>query len=227
MTTTQITGRQAKTPFKLGDISGGDYAQVDTDGTVTLAGDATAWTDLRIEPSVRQAAGVGVPTFEKYFDDAPGTSRGVFLYSFTDESVAGNEKEVFFTMQMPHEWNGGDISMHVHFVPAATVNSSDIIWGLEYAWKSIGEVFGDTLIIQSSTTLRPDDANITAGKHYVAEFADISPGATADDISSILMGRLFRNSSDAGDTYTDKAGLLYIDAHFEVDSFGSAEEYIK
>jgi len=227
MTTTQITGRQIKTAVKIGDESGGDYTQIGTDGTLTLAGDARAWDDLRLEPTVRQAAGAGVPSFEKYFDDAAGTSKGVYLYSFTDEAVAGNEKEVFFTLQTPHAWAGTAISMHVHFVPAATVNSSDIIWGLEYCWKDIGETFGDTVIIQSSTTLLPDDANIAAGKHYIAEFADISPGATADGMSSILIGRLFRNSSDGGDTYTNKVGLLYIDAHYEIDSFGSNEEYIK
>lgn len=204
-----------------------DYVEIGYDGTFTLVSDATAYEDLRIEPTVRQAAGAGVPAFEKYFDDAGGTSRGVFLYSFTDEAVAGNEKEVFFTMQTPHGWDGTPISMHVHFVPAATVNTSDIIWGLEYCWKDIGETYADTLIIQSSTTLVPDDANITAGKHYIAEFADITPGLTADGLSSILIGRLFRNSSDGGDTYTDKVGLLYIDAHYAVNTFGSREEYVK
>lgn len=210
-------------------LAGGDsnYTKIGAEGTATLVGEAKAWEDLRIEPSVRQAAGAGVPAFEKYFDDLAGTSKGVYLYSFTDESVAGNEKEVFFTMQTPHQWAGTAISMHVHFVPAATVNASDIIWGLEYTWKDIGETYGDTTIVQSSTTLVPDDANITAGKHYLAEFADISPGSTADGLSSILIGRLFRNSSDGGDTYTNKVGLLYIDAHYEVDSFGSNEEYIK
>ena len=227
MTTTQATGRQLKVPLKIPQ-PGSDYVQIAADGTVTLAGEAIAWEDLRIEPSVRQAAGAGVPSFEKYFDDLAGTSKGVFLYSFTDESVAGNEKEIFFTMQSPHARAGGTaISMHVHFVPAATVNSSDIIWGLEYTWKDIGETYGDTTIIYSSTTLLPDDANITAGKHYISEFADISPGATADGLSSILIGRLFRNSSDAGDTYTNKVGLLYIDAHYQVDAFGSDDEYLK
>lgn len=226
MGTTQITGRQLKTPLKIPQ-PGTDYSQIDTDGTFTLHGDAMAWEDIRVEPTVRQAAGVGVPTFEKWYDNAANTSRGVFLYSFTDESVAGNEKEVFFTMQMPHAWAGTDISLHVHFVPASTVNASEIIFGLEYAWKEPGEVYADTLIVQSSGTLIPDDANITANKHYLAEFADISPGATADGLSSILIGRLFRNSSDAGDTYTDKVGLLYIDAHYQVDAFGSSEEYIK
>lgn len=215
--------------IKIGNIADGNFIQIDTDtGEIALAGEATAWDDLRVEPTVRAAAGAGVPSFEKYFDDIAGTSKGVYLYSFTDEAVAGNEKEIFFTMQMPHSWKvGTDIIFHVHFVPSATVNSSDIIWGLEYTWKAIGEVFGDTVIVYSSTTLMPDDANITVGKHYIAEFSDLTPGSTASGLSSILIGRLFRNSSAAGDTYTNKVGLLYMDAHFQVDSFGSFDEYVK
>jgi len=88
-------------------------------------------------------------------------------------------------------------------------------------------VFGDTAIIYTDGTMLPDDANITAGKHYLAEFADIVPGTTASSLSSILIGRLFRNSSSGSDTYTNKVGLLYIDAHYEVDSFGSFDEYDK
>lgn len=204
-----------------------DNVTFDNTGHQVFSGNAEVWEDLRIEPTVRQAAGAGVPSFEKYFDDTAGTSRGVYLLSFTDESVAGNEKEVFFTMQMPHAWNGGNIVMHVHFVPAATVNESDIVFGLEYAWKDIGQVFGDTTIVYSSTDLVPDDANITAGKHYIAEFADLTPGSNADGLSSILIGRLFRNSSSGSDTYTDKVGLLYIDAHIQLNTQGSDDEYTK
>ena len=46
------------------------------------------------------------------------------------------------------------------------------------------------------------------------EFTDITPGATEDGLSSILIGRLFRNSSNVADTYNvsgNKCGLLYID----------------
>lgn len=203
-----------------------DYTTFDSTGHQTMIGTAQPWDDLRIEPSVRQAAETGVPVFEKYFDDAAGTSRGVFLYSFTNE-ITVNQKEVFFTTQMPHAWNGGAILMHVHWTPAATENNTEVIWGLEYCWKDIGEVFGDTTIVYSSGTLVPDDANITAGKHYISEFVDLTPGTTADGISSILIGRIFRFSGDASDTYTNKVGLMYIDAHYQINSLGSTDEYLK
>jgi hypothetical protein len=213
----------------VGDTGFGDettnYTKFDYTGHMTMVGAAQPWEDLRVEPQAR-TTGVNTPAFEKWYDDAAGTSRGVYLYSF-DNAIANNEKEVFFTMQMPHAWNGGTIQMHVHWVPAATENNTDVIWGLEYTWKDIGEVYGDTTLITSSTTLYPDDANITAGKHYISSFAGIVPGTTADGLSSILIGRLFRNSSHGSDTYTNKVGLLYIDAHYQINSIGSNDEYTK
>ena len=223
-TTTPDTKLQVVGDLKVGDDNT-NYTNFDTTGHQTMVGTAQPWEDLRIEPSARTTS-ANAPTFEKWYDNAAGTSRGVYLYSF-DNALEANEKEVFFTMQMPHAWNGGAISVHVHWVPAATENTTDVIWGLEYTWKDIGEVYGDTTLVTSSTTLVPDDANITANKHYISEFADISPGTTADGLSSILIGRLYRNSSNASDTYTDKVGLLYIDAHYQISSIGSNDEYTK
>lgn len=218
--------------YKFGGLN--DYTEFDVNtGHQTMVGDAQPWEDLRIEPVVRQTAGTGVPAFEKYFDDSAGTSRGVFLYSFTDENTA-NQKEIFFTMQMPHAWNGGAIKLHIHWVGNEADTDATPIWGLEYTWKEIGEVFGDTTIvyttggnIDGSGTADPD---ITVGKHYISEFGDLTPGTSADGLSSILIGRLFRFSGDASDTYNvagNKCGLLYIDAHYQSNSLGSDEEYVK
>lgn len=193
----------------------------------------TFYDDLRIEPIAR-TTGTNAPTFEKWYDDAAGTSRGVYLYSFND-ATAGSEKEIFFSMQMPHAWKlGTPIAMHVHWVGAVSDTTAAPRWGLEYTWKDIGEVYGDSVIVYSTgqniDASGTPDPDVTANKHYISEFTDLVPGTTADGLSSILIGRLFRNSSDAGDTYNAggaKCGLLYIDAHYETDSPGSSTEYVK
>lgn len=183
-----------------------------------------AWDDLRIEPVARTTT--NVPAFEKWFDDAGGTSRGVYLYSFAKEAT-NNQDEIFFTMQMPHDWAATAISIHAHWIPADAQNAAVPAWGLEYAWADIGTNYGDTAIVYASATLVPNEANLTAFRHYISEFADITPSASQDGLSSILIGRLFRFSGDASDTYDDKVGLLYIDAHYERDTFGSITEYSK
>jgi len=57
------------------------------------------------------------------------------------------------------------------------------------------------------------------------EFADID--MTGDALSTILLCRLFRNSSNAADSFTGHVGLLYIDIHIEYAQLGSNEEYVQ
>lgn len=197
-------------------------------GTPTLG----HWEDLRIEPTVR-GAGARNPSFEKYFDNAAGTSIGVFLYSF-DDVAAASEKEVFFTMQMPHSWRQGTpIHLHCHWVGTSNDTTATPRWGLEYAFKDIGQTFGDTTTIYATGNIMDNglvDADITAGRHYLTEFEAINPDSTCDNVSAILIGRVFRNSSAAADTYNvagNKCGLLYIDAHYLVEDMGSINEYYK
>ena len=57
----------------------------------------------------------------------------------------------------------------------------------------------------------------------ITEFADID--MTGDALSTILLCRLFRNSSNAADSFTGSAMLLYIDCHVEMSQLGSKDEY--
>lgn len=224
-----LTGQFQLPSARIGDVT--NNSQFAADGTLTMNGTATVWDDLRIEP-VARTTGANAPTFEKWYDDTAGTSRGVYLYSF-DDAAAGSEKEVHFTMQMPHAWALTSIYMHVHWVGNNADTTAAPRWGLEYIWQKIGGGFGDTTIVYSdgsNYTGSGTDADIIANKHYISKFAAISPGTSANAISSILIGRLFRNSSDAADTYDvggNKCGLLYIDAHYEVNTLGSNTEYTK
>lgn len=206
-----------------------NYAEHEADGTLVLHGAATYFEDLRIEPSVR-TSGNHAPVLEKWGDDLAGTSIGVWAYSFDDVSAA-DEKEVMFSMQMPHAWKlGSDIAIHVHWLANLADTTATPRWGLEYCMAEIGTTFPDTTIVYAVGNTEAD-ADVKAYHHYVTAFAAITPGASADGISTVLMGRLFRNSSNAADTYNvgggNKCGLLYVDAHVECDALGSRSEWTK
>jgi hypothetical protein len=213
-----ITGGSAN----FGDSS--NYTRFDLTGHQTMAGNAKPWNDIRIEP-VARTTGNYAPTFQQYLTSG-SSSRGVYLYSFDDAEIS-QEKEIFFTMQMPHDWDNSTIHMHVHWIGTPTqATASKIRWGLEYSWAETNAVYPNTLTIYADTVIGGDTA-VTLNKHYLTEFADITPSAAQDGLSSIFIGRLFRNSSDNADTYTGKAGLLYIDAHYQMNSIGSDQELIK
>jgi len=62
-------------------------------------------------------------------------------------------------------------------------------------------------------------------KHQIAVLPDII--ATGDKISTMLGCRLFRDGSNAADTYANDAALLEIDFHFMLNTPGSSQEYTK
>jgi hypothetical protein len=93
-------------------------------------------------------------------------------------------------------------------------------WGLEYTWAEIGAVFPAVQTIYASVH-DPADADVVANKHYYTEFAHIHPTADQDNISSILVCRLFRDADNIADNYEADAGVLFVDFHFEVNMLGS------
>ncbi len=200
-----------------------DYTSFEADGTLKFNGAATVWDDLRLEPTVR-GSGANNPSFTKWIDNGAG-SIGIFLYEFTDVAT-GSQKEVYFTTQMPHGWKGTAIYPHVHWLPDAAGASQRPVWGLEYSWAEIGATFGNSAIVYT-TSLFPNDTNLIDDKHYISSFNAITPSASQDGLSSILICRLFRFSGDASDTFTGSCGLLYIDLHYEIDTIGSRSEFSK
>ena len=206
----------------MGDETGGNYAQFNANGELRLRGDATQWDDLRVPVTATTRQGSRDPDFTKFKDNGSG-SQGVFAYLFNKTT----EEELYFIAQMPHSWKQGSaIEAHVHWYP--TVNGSagtDVSWGMEYTWSNVGEVFGNTAIIYGDTNHLSE--TLVAGKHYITELGAID--ATGKTFSSILVCRVFRDAPGAGgtDDYDADAGLLEIDFHYQIDSLGSNEEYIK
>lgn len=172
--------------------------------------------DLRVPLTATKAAGIKDPTFAKFGDNGAGSS-GVFVWGFP----TGIERELFFSVQIPHGWKEGtDIYPHIHW--ATTVNGGagqKVSWGLEYQWADMYTIFGNTNLIYANTAI-PDE-QIVKDKHYFTEFAAISgSGKTA---SSMLNCRLFRDGISAGltDDFGDTAFMFEFDFHYEVYRFGT------
>jgi hypothetical protein len=197
----------------------------DANGFQIMSGDAQPWDDLRMEP-VARTTGTNAPAFEKYFDNLAGTSRGVYLYSF-DDAAGGSEKEIFYSVQLPHDWNQGAVAVHVHWVGNNADTTATPRWGIEYTWVEVDGTYGDTTTVYAVGNTG-SDANVVAGKHYVTDFGEFTPTASQDGLSSICVARLFRDSANVADTYDvagNKCGLLFVDTHYQRNSIGSSTEW--
>jgi hypothetical protein len=60
----------------------------------------------------------------------------------------------------------------------------------------------------------------------LASFPSITAAAITG-VSSMIVCRLYRNATDAADTYDTAAALLEFDFHYPIDAIGSTSELIK
>jgi hypothetical protein len=216
------------TSFKIGDVSGGDYIEIGTDGYLTLNGAATVYDDLRIPVTSTTAGGTKDPDFAVFKTNGSG-SQGVFLHWFDKNA----EEELYFSLQLPHSWKeGSNVFPHVHWV-GETTSTTGLFprWGLEYTWSNVNAAFGNTTIIYSDASTAASatvsgDTLVTADKHHISIIGDgTGIDGTGQTFSSMLMCRIFRDATNATDDYPFDAGLLEIDFHYQIDSLGTNNEF--
>lgn len=191
----------------------------------------TFWDDLRVPLTSGRTGASNPPTLTQFMDNGAG-SIGVFVWGFAYQGNVVNEEQVWFAVQLPHSYKEGtDICAHIHWSPAVSGAADEFVkWGLEYTWQNIDGTFGNTTIVtsdasQASTATISGDSTLTADKHYLTEIGTIS--GTGKKIASMLVCRIFRNSSHADDTLTQTVLAFEVDFHFKVNSFGSRQKYLK
>jgi len=147
---------------------------------------------------------------------------GVTSGSFGVSALAfptGVRTETFFTAQLPHTYvPGTDIVFHIHW-QAPVGSTGDALWGLEWKWVNVNaDGTGNTTVDTTALTVTP-------GYHKAQTVATLD--GTGKMISSILICRLFRDGTDAADTCGTSVFLSEADFHFQADTLGSRQEWVK
>jgi hypothetical protein len=153
------------------------------------------------------------------------------LYWFKPDVVA-SEDEVYYTVMLPGGWKvGTDIIPMVHWTPDVSAGGANecVRWGLEHSWADVGDAYpASTTIYTDATddsTQTTQGTQLVAGIHYTSQFAALS--STGFLPYSVLVFRLFRNSSHATDTSANNAGLLDFTLQYQADGVGSDEMLTK
>ena len=183
-----------------------------TTDKITL--DPIVWDDLRV-PGLTTKLGASAPDLVAFLG-----AGGLKAYAFDGGATT---EEVHFMLQMPHSYKSEtNLRPHVHWAPT-TNDAGNVVWQLEYTWQKIGGTFGAAATI-ASTALA---AGGTAWVHNYSSFAEIAGAGKGENVSSMLVCRLFRDPTHVSDTYAHDACLLEFDVHFQVDALGSKQELIK
>lgn len=200
-----------------------NFVKIADDGTVTLNGSATTYTDLVVNPYVARNSGVNAPGWTLFC--APGI--------YTWEYLEVDSKELFFTVQLPHDYKvGSRIFPHVHWSAISALGTNTVFWELDYQWVNHMTAFSQSSFATvTGYSLAGPARSVAAYEHVITPLGDGSPtggiDGTGKGISSILLCRLRRTATNTNDNFAASAFLLSFDFHYEIDSFGSSEEYVK
>lgn len=196
-----------------------DYSEIEQDGTLEFHGNAKVWNDYVVPFSSVKTKATKTPTWESFMGD-------IHQYAFGSIDASSNEHEVGFVIQLPHDWDSSPIYPHIHWSPAND-NAGSVVWAIDYTWvnyNASSPMAFPTVITSITTSQALSNDGL---KHLITAFDPIVPSSDQNDISSILVIRFYRNSSNAEDDYNAKAFALSFDIHYRSNTTGSREEYIK
>jgi hypothetical protein len=200
---------------KIGDVTNGHDTKIEADGSLMFEGDAVVWDDLRVSLD----KGSSSASLEYVWGGA-----GPQIWYFRDNEGL---EAMSFVVQIPHSWKEGTIIYpHLHWMPKAS-ESGTVEWNLDYSWQNYDPT--TPLAFPTYTTSTATVAgSFVANTHRITSLTN-GAGLNGSDkkISSILICKIWRNSSNSADTYRDDAGLLSLDFHYQIDTVGSRSEYVK
>lgn len=209
-------GRTNTGTFAEAQIGGAtDYVDIDTGGTLTLQGAATAWDDLDFAMTIRTGGGENPPVWTQV------STTGCWGWAFQTGD------EAHFQRQIPHPFKVGQTGWapHVHWMATTTATYTGT-WTLTLTGHVTSATPASAPLITTVTRTGAFSVSATAWQGHLTALDNGTPGTAIDGsawgISTILYAKL---------TLTLSAGascmLSGFDLHGEVDAFGSAQEYIK
>ncbi len=198
----------------IGDVTNGNDTKIEADGSLMFEGDAVVWDDLRVSLD----KGSSSASLEFVWG-----SSGPQIWYFRDNEGL---EAMSFVVQLPHSWKEGTIIYpHIHWLPKAS-ESGIVQWNLDYSWQNYDPDTPLAFPTYTTSTVTVSGP-FTANTHRITSLASGGLDGAGKKISSVLICKIWRNSSNAADTYRDDAGLLSLDFHYQIDTVGSRAEYVK
>lgn len=178
--------------------------KVNKGGEFTLLGTATVFKDQFVDGLALKAGATDPPVFAAF-------SGGIWSNRFDDAAV----QSAHGTLEIQHDYkNGSNLEVHIHWSPSTT-NTGNCRWGFEYTVANMNATFPAT-----TTTYAVQAGSGTVNQHqYLTVVTITGTGLTA---GANIAFRIFRDGTNAADTFTGNAFLHKIAFHYEADKLGSA-----
>lgn len=186
--------------------------KIDDEGNITLVSTATVWDDV-----------VGSLIGKKLF----GTT-GTVDYDYEENGIifqrngtlADVNDTVVFNLQYPHSAReNGTMNLHIHWEQTDTYTSLPVQFSVAYRVQSNGSIknsIWNDVIVETNTSVFP---YTTGTLNQITPLVDVD--MTGAGISATVQFKITRSDGNA-------VAILgtFIDAHVEVDSLGSNDEFV-
>lgn len=181
-----------------------DYTEIEKDGTVRFYGEATTWKDINFI-LIGLAQGSSAPNI--------GTVGGGTIRYLLFDGLSTAE-EVSGAVELQHDIRMSIIKPHIHWFPT-TAAAGSVKWNLTYTINNAGQ---DE---PAETTISVVAATPGAVRSVVSAFPDVD--VSAHNHGAQFSFRLWRNPSDAADTYSSDAATKTFGLHVEIQSLGTRD----
>lgn len=168
------------------------------------------WDDEIQSINAAKVAGANVPTWAVLID-------GIYAYRFSATAM----NEVWVSFHVTHRWEPGtNLYPHIHWTTAGT-NNGVVRWGIEYTYA---KGHNQAAFPATNTIYVEQAASGTAYKHMITEVSDVQAFGSDAEVDSLILCRIFRDGAHDNDTCTDPAFGLFVDMHFQVGYWATANK---
>lgn len=192
--------------------SGSDRLKIESDGTIHREGAATVWDDIQ-NSLIGKRLSSTVGKVDYNWDENTVTMQ-------PGGSISTVNDLLIFNLQIPHAAVvDGDLHLHMHWEqPDSTEREITVKYRIQNngdakttAWTTVAKALSaaNNTFTYSSGTL-----------NQITELQEID--LTGIGISAIVEFQMARTDSETGDIE-----VTFVDAHIEMDTDGSREEYVK
>ena len=197
----------------IGDVKIGGGAtnntEIEADGSLKFNGNATVFEDEYASYFFVETGGTA--------PDVNTLSGNNKLYSFDGASTL---EGLNCCIELPHSYKeGSDIEVHIHYLRTTTTASGNVKWFADY---SICPLMGALVASQTISVVK------TVAAQNVCDVATIGTiSGVGRKISDVISFRIYRNPSDAADTFAADVLMTSFGIHYERDTLGSRQMYVK
>jgi len=191
-----------------GDFAGGDYTEIEADGTLEFNGDATVYDDINIGGLILDGPAATRPGLVTFLDNT-GADTGISTRAYAVGEFASADVELLHGYEA-----GSPIGFHVHWQgDAAPTGTDKVRWQITYVITHTGQT------TPPATTITVETDFDTQYENMLSEFADVTP-PVGTAFGAQVSFRLDRIAATA-DEYAGEAKIKTVGIHYERARVGS------